>query len=271
MDTLKRTSASRLTAGLALCLAGVASSPTIAQDAGRETLKVCTHPAAGFFVRDANGVTSGLEYDLLSSFAAAARMNVVYEHKPLFDDLLKDTESGQCQIGSSSVTVTPERESRLAFSNPYFPNRVVVVQKATSGFATPQDVSDKRIAVVKGTLSTSLVAAIPGVKSLVVDDDDAAFQALLKGEADALACDSAVVLHYLTLHPELGIAFPIGGRSFFAFALPKGSKLVGPLNDHLKSLAKSGAFKRMLGKHFGADNAELLAEDVAHALEKPKK
>jgi len=260
-----------MTAALALCLAGVTASPTNAQDAGRETLKVCTHPAAGFFVRDANGAASGLEYDLLSSFAAAARMNAVFEHKPLFDDLLKDTESGQCQIGSSSVTVTPERQARLDFSNPYFPNRVVVVQKATSGFATPQDVKDRRVAVVKGTLSTSLVAGIPGVKSLVVDDDDAAFQALLKGEADALACDSAVVLHYLTLHPELGIAFPIGERSFFAFALPKGSKLVGPLNDHLRSLAKSGAFTKMLAKHFGADNAALLADDVANALDKPKK
>jgi ABC-type amino acid transport substrate-binding protein len=263
MNTFKQTGGSRLTAILALCLAGGTSSLANAQDAAGETLKVCTHPAAGFFVRDANGAPSGLEYDLLSSFAAAAKMNPVFEHKPLFDDLLKDTESGQCQIGSSSVTVTPERQARLAFSNPYFPNRVVVVQKSTSGFATPQDVKDKRVAVVKGTLSTSLVAAIPGVKSHVVDDDDAAFQAVLKDEADALACDSAVVLHYLTLHPELGIAFPIGERSFFAFALPKGSKLVGPLNDHLKSLAKSGAFKKMLAKHFGEDNAELLAQDVA--------
>lgn len=268
MDTLKQTSGSRLKAGLAVCLAFATSSLVHAQEAGRETLRVCTHPAAGFFARDANGASSGLEYDLLSSFAAANRMNVVFEHMPLFADLLRDTESGRCQIGSSSVTVTPERQARFAFSNPYFPNRVVVVQKTTSGFATAQDVKDKRVAVVKGTLSTSLVAAIAGAVSHVVDDDDAAFQALLKGEADALACDSAMVLHYLTLHPELSIAFPIGERSFFAFALPRGSKLVGPLNDHLKSLAKSGAFTKMLAKHFGADNAELLAEDVAKASAK---
>ena len=268
MNTLKQSLGSRLTAALALCLAFATSSLVNAQDASLETLRVCTHPAAGFFVRDTNGASSGLEYDLLSSFAAANRMNVVFEHMPLFADLLRDTESGRCQIGSSSVTVTPERQARFAFSNPYFPNRVVVVQKTTSGFATAQDVKDKRVPVVKGTLSTSLVAAIPGAVSHVVDDDDAAFQALLKGEADALACGSAMVLHYLTLHPELSIAFPIGERSFFAFALPKGSKLVGPLNDHLKSLAKSGAFTKMLAKHFGADNADLLAEDVAKASAK---
>jgi polar amino acid transport system substrate-binding protein len=253
-----------------VCLAGLMSSLSAAQDAGTEKVKVCTHPGAGFFERDASGAPSGLEHDLLSSFAAAAKVNLVFEHKPIFEDLIKETESGQCQIGSSSVTVTPEREARLAFSNPYFPNRVVIVQKTASGFATALDVKDKRIAVVKGTLSTGLVASIPGAKSLVVDNDDAAFQALLKGEADALACDSAVVLHYLTRHTELGIAFALGERSFFAFALPRDSKLVGPLNDHLRSLAKSGAFTKMLAKHFGAENASFLAEDVAKASEKPR-
>jgi polar amino acid transport system substrate-binding protein len=167
------------------------------------------------------------------------------------------------------VTVTEERKARLSFSTPYFPNRVMVVQKTASGFAQPGDLKDRRVAVVKGTLSTSLVSSIPGVKSVLVDDDDAAFQALLKGSADALACDSAVVLHYLTLNPELGIAFPLGERSFFAFALPPGSKLLGPLNDHLKALARSGAFTKLLAKHFGEANAEFLADDVAKAGAKP--
>jgi ABC-type amino acid transport substrate-binding protein len=125
------------------------------------------------------------------------------------------------------------------------------------------------VAVVKGTLSTSLVNSIAGVKSILVDTDDAAFQALLKGEADALACDSAVVLFYLARYPDLGIAFPMGERSFFAFALPMGSKLVGPLNEHLASLSRSGAFTKLLAKHFGEANAELLAEDVARAAVKP--
>jgi len=61
MRTLYRCDGSRVTAILALCLAGISSSLAGAQDVGRETLRVCTHPAAGFFVRDANGVGSGIE------------------------------------------------------------------------------------------------------------------------------------------------------------------------------------------------------------------
>lgn len=269
MNTYQRCGLRRVTAILAVGLAVASASVLRAQEAGGESLRVCTFPAEGFFVRDANGVTSGLEYDLLTSFAAAAKLKVAFENTPLFDQLLKDTESGRCQIGAATVTVTEERKARLSFSTPYFPNRVLVVQKKSTEFAQPGDLKDRRVAVVKGTLSVGLVNNVTGVKSILVDSDDAAFQALLKGEADALACDSAVVLHYLTKYPELGIAFPMGERSFFAFALPMGSKLVGPLNEHLTSLSRSGAFTKLLAKHFGEGNAELLAEDVAKAAGKP--
>lgn len=269
MNTCRRYGASRNTAIVALCLAVSFASALGAQEAGGESVRVCTFPAAGFFARDGAGAASGLEYDLLTGFAAAARLKVAFTDVPLFDDLLKDTASGQCQIGAATITVTEERKAKLSFSNPYFPNRVVVVQKASNAFAQPADLKNRRVAVVKGTLSVNLVGGIAGAKSVLVDDDDAAFQALLKGTADALACDSAVVLHYLKLHSDLAIAFPLGDRSFFAFALPAGSKLVAPLNLHLASLQKSGAFAKLLAKHFGEANAEFLAEDVAKATAKP--
>lgn len=269
MNTNKRGGGSRGTAVLALCLAVVFASVLTAQEGSVAVIRVCTFPAEGFFVRDAGGVASGLEYDILTGFATAAKLRIEFESMPLFDPLLADTQSGRCQIAAATISVTEERKTRLAFSTPYFPNRVLMVQKTSTEFTKPADLKDRRVAVVKGTVSAGLVGNIPGAKSVLVDDDDAAFQALLKGSADALACDSAIVLHYLTKSPELGIAFPMGERSFFAFALPRDSKLLEPLNDHLKSLARSGAFKKMLARHFGEDNAELLAEDVAKATAKP--
>lgn len=269
MNTYRRSGFGRLTAILALGLAAISSPAAIAQEGGSDSVRVCTFPAAGFFARDGAGVASGFEYDLLTGFAAASRLKATFEDVPLFDQVLKDTASGRCQIAAATITVTEERKARLSFSNPYFPNRVVVVQKKSSAFTQPADLKDRRVAVVKGTLSEGLVAGISGAKPVLADDDDAAFQALLKGAADALACDSAVVLHYLKQHSDLAIAFPMGDRSFFAFALPPGSKFVGPLNEHLKSLQKSGAFTRLLAKHFGEANADFLAEDVAKASAKP--
>ena len=63
------------------------------------------------------------------------------------------------------------------------------------------------------------------------------------------------------------MAFPIGERSFFAFILPKGSKLLGPLDAFLKKLVPTPEFTRILAKHFGESNAEFLASEVAAAKE----
>lgn len=241
-------------------------APAVA-GAQTEPFKVCTHVNAGFFTRDAGGLPAGLEADLLTRFAASVNASLTFQDDPTFEAVLANTEAGRCHIGASTVTVTEGRKSRFAFSVPYFPNRVVVVQKTSSGFNQPSDLKGQRVAVVKETLSVGFINAIPGVKAVLVKDDAAAFAALLNGEADAVACDSAVVLHFLSQHPELAMAFPIGERSFFAFILLKGSKLQGPLDAYLKKLVPTAEFTRILAKHFGESNAEFLASEVGAAKE----
>lgn len=239
-------------------------APAVA-GAQTEPIKVCVHTNAGFFTREAGGSPAGLEADLLTRFAASVNASLTFQDDATFEAVLANTEAGRCQIGASTVTVTEGRKSRFLFSVPYFPNRVVVVQKSSAGFNQPSDLKGHRVAVVKETLSVGFINAIPGVQTVLVKDDAAAFAALLKGEADAVACDSAVVLHFMSLHPELAIAFPIGERSFFAFILPKGSKLQGPLDAYLKKLVPTPEFTRILAKHFGESNAEFLASEVAAA------
>jgi polar amino acid transport system substrate-binding protein len=234
----------------------------LAAGANAEDLLVCTHTNAGFYASDGKRPPTGLEAEILTTFAAATGANLVFRDESSFEAVLKDTEAGRCQIGASTVTVNEERKSRFLFSAPYFPNRVVVVQKTSSGFTQAADLKGRRVAVVKGTLSTGFVAAIAGAVPVPVVDDAAAFAALLKGAADALACDSAVVLYFLSQHPDLGIAFPIGERSFFAFILPKDSKLGSALNAHIKGLVQRGEFKKMLARSFGDANAEFLASEV---------
>jgi len=251
-------------------VAVVLSAATLApaQPGEAAAVRVCAHPAPGFFTRDASGQPAGLEFDLLSGFGAATKRKVTFDGAPSFAQLLNDTEAGNCQIGASTVTVTEERRKRLQFSVPYFPNRIVVVQKTATGFARESDLKNQRVAVVTGTISERLVNAMPGVLPVPVKDDAAAFEALQKGEVHALACDSAVVLHHLGQNNDLGLAFPIGERSFFGFALPLDSKLGASLDQYLKGLVRSGEFAKILARHFGAANAEMLARDVAETIGK---
>lgn len=234
-----------------------------------EAIRACSRPGAGFFARGAEGQPTGLEYDILKSFADALKVGLVVDDAPSFEALLTRAEGGRCHVAAAGITVTDERRKRFAFSTPYFPNRVLIVQKAPASFLKPDDLKGQRIAVVSGTLQARLVAALPGVRVVEVNSDDALFDAVSKGEADALACDSAVVLHHLGRRPEFSTAFPLGERSFFAFALPLSSNLVGPLNEHIKTLVRTGEFARMLARHFGEANAEFLASEIANNAPKP--
>ena len=251
-------------AALLLCAFG----PRSAAAAERPAVRACTRPGAGFFARDAASQASGLEYDILRSFADTLKADLVIDDAPSFDELLTRAEGGRCHIAAAGITVTEERKKRFAFSTPYFPNRVLIVQKAPTAFQKTDDLKGQRVAVVGGTFQARLLAALPEVKVVSVNSDDALFDAVSKGQADALACDSAVVLHHLGRHPEFSTAFPLGERSFFAFALPLKSNLVGPLNEHLKALVRTGDFTRMLAKHFGEANAEFLASEIADSAPK---
>jgi glutamine transport system permease protein len=244
-------------------------APAAAAAAEAEAIRACSRPGAGFFSRDAAGTPAGLEYDILKSFADAMKVDLVIDDAPSFDELLTRAESGRCHVAAAGITVTEERKKRFAFSAPYFPNRVLIVQKAPAALVKADDLKGQRVAVVGGTYQARLVAALQGVTVVSVNNDDALFDAVSKGQADALACDSAVVLHHLGRHPEFSTAFPLGDRSFFAFALPLKSNLVGPLNEHLKTLARSGDFTKMLAKHFGEANAEFLASEIANNAPKP--
>lgn len=246
-----------------------ALAPVSAEAAEREAIRACSRPGAGFFTRDASGQPSGLEYDILKSFAETLKVDLVIDDAPSFDELLARAEAGRCHVAAAGITVTEERKRRFVFSTPYFPNRVLIVQKAPTAYVKAEDLRERRVAVVGGTFQARLVAAMAGVKVVSVNNDDALFDAVTKGQADALACDSAVVLHHLARHPEFSTAFPLGERSFFAFALPLKSNLVGPLNEHLKTLVRTGDFTRMLAKHFGEGNAEFLASEIANTAPKP--
>ena len=255
--------------GVTVALVVGTLAPAAAAPADREAVRACSRPGAGFFSRDAAGVPSGLEYDILKTFADAMKVDLVIDDAPSFDELLTRAEGGRCHVAAAGITVTEERKKRFAFSTPYFPNRVLIVQKAPTAFLKADDLKGQRIAVVGGTFQARLVAALPGVTVVSVNNDDALFEAVSKGQADALACDSAVVLHHLARHPEFSTAFPLGERSFFAFALPLKSTLLGPLNEHLKTLVRTGDFTRMLAKHFGEANAEFLASEIAGTAPKP--
>jgi membrane-bound lytic murein transglycosylase MltF len=131
----------------------------------------------------------GFEYSLLKDYEkslnkgiGSRELQVVLEFIPVpYDQLTPRLVEGFGDIVAAGLTITPEREKRVAFTNPYLTHvdELVVTNRATQKLKTLEDLSDRNVYVRKSSsYYESLVtlngkfgeAGIPPVRILKVDE-----------------------------------------------------------------------------------------------------
>lgn len=223
-------------------------------------LRVCVRPNPGFFEKTPSA-SAGLEVDLLSSFAEEQGVAMEVTWLDSFGELIPAVVEGRCDIGSAGVMITEERARVVDFSEPYFPVRVVLVGSPSSDYPSLESLDSARVAVVTGTVHEQY-ARSHGVSAIVgVSEDAELFTGLMQGQADLAICDSAIVLPFLEKYSELQILDSLSDRSFFAFALAKGSVWREPLSQHIRAFESSGAYRASLVEHFGEAAADYLLDE----------
>jgi membrane-bound lytic murein transglycosylase MltF len=122
----------------------------------RRVIRVLTtYNKTNFFIVD--GPPRGFEYDLLKQYQAYLKTRVNKRSWPVtflfipvpFSDLLPALIEGRGDIAAAGLTITPERERRVAFTNPYISDvkEVVVTSRSVTGLETLDDLSGRRVYV----------------------------------------------------------------------------------------------------------------------------
>lgn len=107
-------------------LAALGSSPGFAQsdqaptNTPAETLTVGVKVAPPFVMQDANGQYSGLAIELWNELAQGLNVDARMVAVPTADALIDRVAAGQVDVGVGALTVTPERERSIDFTQPYF-------------------------------------------------------------------------------------------------------------------------------------------------------
>jgi polar amino acid transport system substrate-binding protein len=70
-------------------------------------------------MRDRDGQLFGLEIDLVRAMASAMNLKVRFVELP-FAELIPALERGEIDLAVAGMTITPERNARVAFAGPYF-------------------------------------------------------------------------------------------------------------------------------------------------------
>ncbi len=112
-----------------------------------------------YFVLD--GKQLGLEYELMRTFEKFLNGGKVPTNKGRhlvfisvpFDQLLPKLVAGEGDVAAAGITITPERQKRVAFSRPYRKNvaEILVRNKDAAPLASLRDLAGKRVHLVSGS------------------------------------------------------------------------------------------------------------------------
>lgn len=189
----------------------------------------------------------GYEADLVRALAAAMNLEARFVVKP-FNELLGTLEAGEVDLVVSGITMTPERNARVAFAGPTFISGTSLVSShpelvEPSSLADLDDASRTYAALAGSTSADFVRRMLPKAKLVETPDYAQATALLLAGDADAmvadfLACalaswehgdaDLRVLRTPLTTEP-LGIALP-----------PDDPLLLNLVENYLDTLERTG-------------------------------
>jgi ABC-type amino acid transport substrate-binding protein len=228
------------------------------------------HQESGFIRVDVErGIDfyQGVDFDLMQEFACSLGVALeVRPVKPSFGALIPALLGGEGDVIASSFTITPERRSKLVFSDPYFAIDTVVVAKKGRGFAGPADLAGKKGSVVQGSSLHERVKAISQVPPHFVEFTRWNYDAVSEGEADFTLLDGAGTWHLLPLYPDLEVAFTLPGVDYYGFALAPGSEdLRDALNAFLAAVKQSGQLDSIVRRHLGESATSGVTGPIAQA------
>ncbi|MFI5317622.1 MAG: transporter substrate-binding domain-containing protein [Myxococcota bacterium] len=209
-------------------------------------------------MRDREGKLMGLEVDLVQALGENMNVKVRFVEMP-FAQLIPALERGDVDLVAAGMTITPERNARVAFAGPYYVsgNTLLARKRELAETDDPAQLDDPKLsfAVLDGSTSASFVRAhLPKARIVAVRDNDAGVKALLAGEVDGMISDLQVCTIARWRHPDAGLYVrhapfttePLG------LALPPDSMLfLNLVANYLKTLEETGELAQLKAKWLG--------------------
>jgi polar amino acid transport system substrate-binding protein len=197
-----------------------------------------------------DGRIIGLDIDLANFIADSLGVRLRKE-KMLFKDLLPALEAGKVDMVISAVTITAERNTRVAFVGPYYiSGKGVLTSVATLASITEPDDLDKKefkITALAGSTSERFVKIqMPKAVYKPADDYDAGVQMVIDGTVDAMIADHPICVISVARYPQHDLFTIVSPFTYepIGIALPAGDPLFVNLVDNLLgSVEGSGALE----------------------------
>ncbi|MGA1078436.1 MAG: basic amino acid ABC transporter substrate-binding protein [Nitriliruptoraceae bacterium] len=170
-----------------------------------------------------------------------------------FDALTSGTAmaAGTCELAISAMTITPERDEQIDFSDPYYEADQSLLVPNGSAIASIADLVAGVVVGVQTGTTGELYANdnVPGAEIRAFEGGGDLLTALAAGQVDAVIQDLPVNVEEAAKGATTVVeTYPTG--EFYGIAFEEGSDLVGPVNEALAELREDGTYDALFQKYF---------------------
>jgi len=213
------------------------------------------------------GELAGFDIDIAKAMAETMGVNLEFKTMP-FDQLIPALEQGKVDIVLSNMTMTVDRNMRVAFAGPYFVSgKCLVTREQDIAQADgPEDLkeADAKIAVVKGTTSENFVKELlPQARQIPVEDVDKGTSMVARGQANAFLTDFPICLSVMKRYPDSGFQSVVSLLTYepIGIALPANDPLLMNLAINFIDRAENvGLMQGLAVKWFGEATLTVISE-----------
>jgi len=222
------------------------------------TLTVCSdvpYPPFEDFDKSAPSGFTGFDIDVVQAIADSLKLKLAVKDES-FDGLQSGLtlNSGACDLVASAMTITPDREKNLDFSDGYYDSEQSLLVPTGSDIASIADLSGKKVGVQQGTTGKQYAEDNATGADIVSFPSDAEMYAAIKaGQVDALLQDLPVNLDH-TKDGKFQVVEKYSTNEQYGFAIKQGNtELVTEVNDALKKLRDDGTYDDIYNKYFATN------------------
>jgi polar amino acid transport system substrate-binding protein len=201
--------------------------------------------------KDSSGKIVGFDVDLMNAIASTLGLTAEYRESD-FAKIIPSIQQGTYNVGMSSFTDTKERQESVDFVD-YFNAGILWAQRPGSPI-DPNNACGKKVAVQATTTEETdelpakskacTDAGKPPIEILKFDGQDAATNAVVLGQADAMSADSPVTAYAIKQsNGKLEAAGEIFDSAPYGWPVAKGSPLAQSLQKALEHLIETGDYK----------------------------
>lgn len=206
--------------------------------------------------KDENGTIIGFDVDLMNAVAGVLGLTPDYREAD-FAKIIPSIQQGTYNVGMSSFTDTKEREQSVDFVT-YFSAGIQWAQRPGAGI-DPNDACGKKVAVQATTTEETeelpakskacVDAGKPEIQIIKFDGQDAATNAVILGQADAMSADSPVTAYAIKQsNGKLEAAGEIFDAAPYGWPVKKESPLAQSMQKALEHLISTGDYKTIAAK-----------------------